>query len=359
MNPPAGPSAGGTAITVVGTGFSSGDRLFVGALEATSVQVTSPALLTAVTPPGTAGPANVEVRSGTDPTIAGRLASGYTYQDPFALVQVAPASGAQAGGTYVTLLGSGFGLGIGATFGGNAAANVQLVDAYTVACNTPPGTPGPVDVTASQPATGGTSATSTLAGGFSYFNPTNVAGGESGGPIDGTLNVTVLDSDYTAPDQPLPGTLVILGSDPRTPFQGLTDANGQITFSDPSLVKAQTVTANYSGFVAATVDDVGSQNLTIFLDVPMGSGSLPPSCPCGAPPDCITNCGLPYCGAFGSCVQCLADSDCKNPSLPGYSPAKPKCAPPGGLGASACSASPTPIATATPTARPATTFAAR
>jgi hypothetical protein len=333
VTPPSGPSAGGTSITVVGTGFSNGDRLFVGALEATSVQVTSAAALTATTPPGTAGPANVQVLSGSNPTVFGLLPSGYTYQDPFGLVQVSPASGAQAGGTYVTLLGSGFGLGVGATFGGNAATNVELVDAYTVACDTPPGTPGPVDVTASQPVSGSsTPATSTLPGGFSYFNPTNIAGGESGGPIDGTLNVTVLDSDYTAPDQPLQGTLVTLGDDPRTPFQGYTDANGQITFSDPSLVKAQTVTADYEGYVAATVDDVDSQNLTIFLDVPMGSGTLPPSCPCGAPPDCPDNCGLPYCGAFGSCVQCLADSDCKNPSIPGYDPTKPKCNPPGGLG---------------------------
>ncbi len=227
------------------------------------------------------------------------------------------------------LFGTGFGLGIGATFGGSAASNVALVDAYTLSCLTPPGNPGPADVTVTMPDAGsGGPAPQTLPGGFSYFDPTNVAGGQSGGPLDGTLNVTVLDSDYTAANKPIPGTLVRLGVDPRTPFQGLTDLHGQITFSDPSLVKAQTVTADYQGAVAVTVDDVGSQNLTVFLDVPMTGGALPSSCPCGAPPDCPQNCGLPYCGAMGSCVQCLTDADCQNPAIPGYDPTKPKCNPP-------------------------------
>ncbi|HUB05898.1 MAG TPA: IPT/TIG domain-containing protein [Myxococcales bacterium] len=329
VGPASGPTAGGNQAALTGTGFAAGDRVFFGPLEATATQVTSATSITVTVPPGTAGPENVEVVAGSDPTITALLPDGYVYLDSFTLTQVAPASGSQAGGTYVQLLGTGFSLGIGATFAGNAATNVALVDGYTVSCLTPPGNPGPADVTVSQPGASGSPAqTATLAGGFSYFDPTNIAGGESGGPLDGTLNVTVLDDDYTAPNQPIPGTLVRLGVDPRTPFQGVTDVHGQITFSDPSLVKAQTVTADYQGVVAITVDDVASQNLTVFLDVPMSGGSLPSACPCGAPPDCPQNCGLPYCGALGTCVQCLTDADCQNPAIPGYDPTKPKCNPP-------------------------------
>ncbi len=332
--PAEGSTAGGTTVTLAGSGFAPGDRVRIGPLPATSIQVAGPGTIEATTPPGTAGPADVRVISGADPSLFAILPRAFTYSDDFRLIQVAPGSGAQAGGTYVTLLGSGFGLGVGATFGGNPASGVQLVDPYTIACHTPPGAPGPVDVTATRGGLdGGATETGTLPGGFSYFDPTNIAGGESGGPLDGTLNVTVLDSDATASGRPLQGASVRLGVDPRTPFQGLTDQNGQITFSDPSLVKAQTVTANYEGVAAATIDGVASQNLTLFLDVPMGGGgNMPSPCPCGAPPDCPKDCGLPYCGAMGFCVQCLADSDCKNPAIPGYDPKKPKCNPPGGFG---------------------------
>ena len=56
------------------------------------------------------------------------------------------------------------------------------------------------------------------------------------------LNVTVLDSTNGSYGAPVPLATVLLGVDSATPFQGTTDARGQVTFSDPSLVKAQTVT---------------------------------------------------------------------------------------------------------------------
>ncbi len=141
-------------------------------------------------------------------------------------------------------------------------------------------------------------------------------------------------SAYTG--APIPGAEVQLGLDPQTPFQGVTDANGQITFSDPTIVKAQTVSVSFGG-TAVTVDGVTQQDLTVLLLIYLGSGSQPPPCFCsknGAPPDCPTNCGLPYCSSQGTCVQCLADTDCTNPNLPGYDPLKPHCYPPGGFGGS-------------------------
>ncbi len=331
VQPASGPSAGGTAITVNGAGFLPGDTLRVGPLPATQVAVVSATELTAVTPAGSAGPADVTLLAA-DGGAPATLPGGFTYEDPLALVQVSPASGSQAGGTYVQLLGTGFGLGDTAAFGGAPAQDVQLLDAFTLSCLAPPGTPGPVDVTLAGP---GDAGQSTLGGGYAYFDPTNTSGGQNGGPLDGTLNVTVLSSSGFSYGQPVVGATVRLGLDPQSPFQGLTDAHGQITFSDPTLVKPQTVTATFEG-IAATVDDVTQQNLTLLLSVALGTGGggLPP-CPCsqnGEPPNCPNNCGLPFCGLFGTCVQCLSDGDCANPSNPGYDPSKPHCFPPGGLG---------------------------
>ncbi len=323
ISPSTGPSTGGTAITVTGTGFASGDLLFVGALAATNVVIVDATTITATTPAGSAGPNDVRVVSGVDSTLVGILPSGFTYSDPFKLVQISPNSGSQAGGTYVLLLGTAMQPGTSATFGGGAATDLQLIDAYTLSCHTPPGNPGAVDVVATSPSG---PPSSTLTGGFSYFDPTNTQGGSSGGPLDGTLNVTVLDSDGNSYQQPIPGVTVQLGVDPHTPFQGTTDAHGQITFSDPTLVKAQTVTATF-GVQSITVDGVSRQNLTLFLDVPMGAGGGGNLCPCSPPgeaPNCPMYCGLEYCTPLG-CVQCLADSDCTNPALPGYQATTPYC----------------------------------
>ena len=57
----------------------------------------------------------------------------------------------------------------------------------------------------------------------------------------------------------------MLGTDPATPFQGTTDARGQLTFSDMRLAGAQLVTAFKEGYDAITVTSVRAENLTVFL----------------------------------------------------------------------------------------------
>jgi hypothetical protein len=65
VTPPSGSAAGGTTITITGTGFSSGDTVKVGATPATAVAVVSPTQITAVTPAGSVG-GSVDV-TVTDP----------------------------------------------------------------------------------------------------------------------------------------------------------------------------------------------------------------------------------------------------------------------------------------------------
>jgi hypothetical protein len=83
------------------------------------------------------------------------------------------------------------------------------------------------------------------------------------------------------------GAQVLLGLDPTTPFQGFTDQRGQITFSDPSLVKAETITVIKDFYESATVTGVNAENLTVFIARTGGgepsSGQPPP----GTPPSTI------------------------------------------------------------------------
>lgn len=61
MSPDSGPTAGGTAVTIFGTGFISGTTVSIGGTPATAVVVVSPTELTAVTPAGSQGLTDVKI----------------------------------------------------------------------------------------------------------------------------------------------------------------------------------------------------------------------------------------------------------------------------------------------------------
>lgn len=82
---------------------------------------------------------------------------------PPTITQVAPASGPMAGGTRLTITGSGFGAGVVVTVGGVAATLVVVLDSTIITAVTPAGTVGSKAVTVT---TGG--GTATLPGAFTY-----------------------------------------------------------------------------------------------------------------------------------------------------------------------------------------------
>lgn len=80
VSPAVGSTAGGTTITLTGSGFSTGLSVQIGGLEATNVSVVTPNLATAVAPRGVAGAADVVAKtSGGSSAI---LANGFVYETP-------------------------------------------------------------------------------------------------------------------------------------------------------------------------------------------------------------------------------------------------------------------------------------
>jgi alpha-tubulin suppressor-like RCC1 family protein len=78
VSPGSGPTTGQAIVTIVGSGFwSDATTVTIGGRAASSVVVVSPSLLTAVTPPGTAGTATVTV---TTPAGTLTVGGGYLYQ---------------------------------------------------------------------------------------------------------------------------------------------------------------------------------------------------------------------------------------------------------------------------------------
>ena len=80
------------------------------------------------------------------------------------VTSVAPPTGAVAGGTAVTITGTGFVSGATVTFGGTAATGVTVVNGTTITCTTPAHAAGAVTVVVTNPDT----QTGTLASGFTY-----------------------------------------------------------------------------------------------------------------------------------------------------------------------------------------------
>lgn len=105
IDPDSGPEAGGTVVTLTGTGFVTGDTtVTVGGTAATAVTVASATSLTFTTPAGTGtGDVVVTTDGGSD-----TLADAFTYEPALSVTTITPTSGPQAGGNTVTITGTGF-----------------------------------------------------------------------------------------------------------------------------------------------------------------------------------------------------------------------------------------------------------
>lgn len=145
LNPKSGPVAGGTSVLVKGTEFAGVSAVTFGGVAA-SFTVKSPTEITAVAPPGAAGTAHVAVTNTAGQSLP-------TSKDLFrytpTVTGLSPSSGAVAGGTSVTVTGTGFVAGATSfAFGKVAARNVECTSSTSCTLTTPPHEAGTVDVIA-------------------------------------------------------------------------------------------------------------------------------------------------------------------------------------------------------------------
>jgi RHS repeat-associated protein len=118
ISPPSGTTAGGTPVTITGTGFLAGATVSLGGTAATGVTVVSSTSITATTPAHAAGAANVVV-TNTD-TQSGTLTNGYTYSSGTPTVTgMTPNQGAV--GVEVSITGTNLGASGSVTFNGLSA----------------------------------------------------------------------------------------------------------------------------------------------------------------------------------------------------------------------------------------------
>jgi uncharacterized protein YhjY with autotransporter beta-barrel domain len=184
--PNSGPATGGTAVTITGTGFTGATAVTFGGTAATGVTVVNDTTITATTQAHAAGAVAVAV---TTPGGSANLPNGFTYSAPVpTMASVAPNSGPTAGGTSVTITGSGFTGATAVTFGGTTATSFTVNGDTTITATTQAHAAGAVAVAVTAP--GGTAS---LPNGFTYSAPVPTVTSQTlqlAAGASGTVNLT-------------------------------------------------------------------------------------------------------------------------------------------------------------------------
>ena len=241
--PSSGTTGGGTAVTITGTGFVSGATVTFGGVAATGVSVVSATSIAATTPAHAAGAVVVVVTNPDSQT--GSLSSGFTFATSPAptVTSVTPANGSKAGGTAVTITGSGFLPGASVDFGGSAGTNVVVVSPTSITATTPAHAAGKVSVKVTNTDT----KSGTLAEGFEFLDAPTLTAVDPA--VGATTGGTVLK---------LTGTKLVSGA---TVTVGGVAATGVAWVSATELTV--TAPAHAAGLVDIVVTNPDSQSATL------------------------------------------------------------------------------------------------
>jgi hypothetical protein len=239
ISPNVGPTSGGTAVTITGTNFTGATAVTIGGTPATLVHVVSATSITAVTPIGTAGAANVVVT-----TPAGTSTGGtglFTYDAAPTVTGVTPPNGVPAGGYMAIISGTNFVAGATVKFG-NTAATVSSVNSPTsITVTVPPGA-GTVDVMVTTP--GGASVINSSDQFIYVAVPTVTSVAPNAGlPAGGTV-VTIIGTGFTG------ATAVMFGATAATTFT--VNSPTSITATSPVGTSTVNITVTTPGGTSAT-----------------------------------------------------------------------------------------------------------
>ncbi|MGW2403170.1 IPT/TIG domain-containing protein [Streptomyces sp. NPDC001739] len=258
VSPASGSVAGGTSVTVTGTNFSGASNVRFGANAAISFTVTSDTRITAIAPPGTG---TVQVTVTTPAGISSQFVTyAYTQVTGPVLSSVSPASGPAAGGTTVTLTGSGLSNTTAVRFGSTVATSFTVVSDAQVTAVAPAGS-GAVQITVTTP--GGTSNGVT----YTYGSvPVVSSVSPNQGPVFGGNTVILTGSNFSG------ATAVTFGTATATSF----------TVDSPTRISA-VVPPGAAGAVQITVTGPGGTSAPgatyFYLAAPVLTGVTPASGP--------------------------------------------------------------------------------
>ncbi len=239
ISPTIGATAGGTVITVTGTGFVTGATVTVGGVACTSVNVSSGTNLTCRTGANAAGSVTATITNSDTQTGTGGT---YLYQVAPVVTSVSPTSSALAGGATMTITGSGFMAGATVTIGGTTCTSPTVVSANSITCTIPGKSAGAYSVVVRNTDT----QTGTLASAITYRTPPTVTSvSPTMGAIDGGSTLTITGSGFVT------GATVLVGSS--------SCVVGSVTSTSITCVTGSAVAGTYSLTVTNTDAQSGTR----------------------------------------------------------------------------------------------------
>ncbi len=188
--PGAGRATTTTRVTISGTDFTTVTSVTFGGTPAIVTRVTGPTKLTATAPSKAAGTDSVVVTAAGGPST---VDGSFTYLSGPTLTKVTPSAGRLAGGTTVTLTGTGFFTGVtSVTFGsGNHGATVHVSGPTSLTVKAPAHVAGTVTVSVTTPA--GSSGTVP----YTYDTVPTITSLSRTGPLSGGNKVTITGTGFT------------------------------------------------------------------------------------------------------------------------------------------------------------------
>ncbi|MBI4820095.1 MAG: IPT/TIG domain-containing protein [Deltaproteobacteria bacterium] len=277
VTPTSAPSLGGTTVRVSGRGFAPGTEIRIADVPLADLALVSDTEATGRIRGGSYGPQDLKASGPNGSTV---LRGAFFFREPFEIVGISPDEGSIAGNTLVTVYGRGLSSPAQVSFAGTPAASVSLENGSVLSARPMPAPPGSVTVDISSG-----SSTHVAENAYAFYDPRIITGGGWGGPIEGSVNVGVLDPNS---GMPIPGMVVQLGLDANLRYTGVTDENGVATISWPEVFGPQTVTVGQNEFGHATFVEVNTRNLTFYVSpYPAPPPPDAPNQPCpegGEPP---------------------------------------------------------------------------
>lgn len=269
VTPATGPAQSPYTATLRGVGLATVDAILLDGAELAPVSRGDSSVVFLV-PAAAAGRSHLGVRIGAIALDTGLSIErvGDRRFDGFQ-----PRDGATSGGTVVYVTGSGFSSDCVVRFDG-VAAPTDVRGGSLLAAIAPPHDPGSAVVSIAGCANYSFPAT------FRYVDPTRLPGGVGGGELDGELRVSVREFQSNAP---IVGATVQVQVREGTPYVGLTDESGQITFVGTDLLGQQTITAYAPERSAETYVNTGARDVTLMLN-PLPPPPCEPGDPACEPP---------------------------------------------------------------------------
>ena len=258
VKPLSGPIEGNQKVTIHGSNLDKIVKIYFGVFPARILKQTSKQL-EVITPPGE--PGRVSIRAVNDYQEV-LLPSAYSYTGKKREVKaIYPQKGSIAGGTMVTMTGSGFTKDMKVFFGDQQASlwDQNAISPSQIVLRTPPvQKEGPVDVRVIWPDKKDIS----LPKGFVYFDPMAKYGGNWGEAVEDCVNVGVKNASK---GRPVPNAAVVVQSDNGYKLAGTTDERGLVTLCKKGLRGPLQVTAGKKGFNAATITGVDAENISLLI----------------------------------------------------------------------------------------------